>query len=128
MSYASTMFTLSNINCGLASAVSFMQDRQAGVPPQYATGRLLNNVSNGLWRNSVAYDMQMHGNPVGNNINMFAGYGNPVSNAFGTLGIMSACTPAMFFGCCSTPMFRPMPGPIAFGHFGPGFGCGCFSC
>jgi hypothetical protein len=117
MSFADNMRIWSNINCGLASMVSYGQMRLSGASPYYATAGLFGNLANGVMRNEIAYHMQLMGNPVGNNINMFAGYGNPMSNAIGTLGIMSSCSPWMFFnmGYCN-PMQMYMP--FNFGHFG----------
>ena len=93
MSFADNMRILSNINCGLASATTFLQQKSDGVNPQYATMNLFGNLANGIARNEVAYEMQRFGNPTGNMINMYAGYGNPISNAIGTMGLMGACTP-----------------------------------
>ncbi len=124
MSFAENMRILSNINCGLASSVSYLEQRNAGVPAYNASINLFGNLANGIARNQIAYDMQLHGNPVGNTINMYAGYGNPVSNAIGTMGLMSACSPWMFFNSPSY-MFTPMPGFYA--GLGLGFGSYSFS-
>lgn len=113
MSYASDMRTLSGINCGLQSLVSYIDAKNNGVPAQVATAQFAGNIFNGLARNEVAYEMQRFGNPMGNMINLYAGYGNPVSNTIGTLGLMSACTPWMFFNS-----------PCCYGGFGMGYGCG----
>jgi hypothetical protein len=120
MSFADNMRIWSNINCGLASAVSYGQMRQSGVTPYYATMGLFGNLANGIMRNEAAYYMQRMGNPMGNNINMAVGYGNPISNAIGTMGIMSSCSPWMFFnmGYCN-PMQMYMPFSLG------GFGCFC---
>ena len=101
MGFAETMRILSGINCGLASANTYIGMRTNGVNPGYAAVNLFGNLANGLARNEVAYGMQRMGNPYGNIINSAVGYGNPVSNTIGTLGIMSACSPWMFFnsGC-----------------------------
>ena len=120
MGFAENMRILSNINCGLASAVGYLQQRNMGVSPAYAGGNLIGNLMNGAVRNEVAYEMQKWGNPVGNTINMYAGYGNPVSNTIGTLGLMSACSPWMFFNC---PSYMFCPPPMGFwGSMGMGFG------
>lgn len=120
MGYADNMRILSNINCGLASLVSYGEMRQSGIGADYATMSLFGNLTNGVMRNETAYWMQLMGNPVGNTINMYAGYGNPLSNSIGTLGIMSACSPWMFFNMgCYNPMQMYMPF-----HYG-GFGCFC---
>ncbi|MBR1461170.1 hypothetical protein IJ596_06015 [bacterium] len=106
MGFAETMRIMSGINCGLASGVSYIEQRNNGVNRGYALTNLFGNVANGLARNEAAYEMQKWGNPMGNIINSFAGYGNPVSNTIGTLGIMSALTPWMFFnmpGCYMMP-------------------------
>lgn len=86
MGFAETMRIMSNINCGLASTVSYLEQRTSGVPAGYAGINLFGNLANGIARNQVAYEMQLYGNPVGNTINMYSGYGNPVSNTIGTLG------------------------------------------
>ncbi len=110
-SYANNMRILSNINCGLASMNTFLEQKANGVSSPYASMALFSNLANGVARNEIAYDMQRHGNPVGNTINMYAGYGNPVSNAFGTTALLSACNPWMFFNCYSClPPMMPMCG------------------
>lgn len=122
MSFADTMRIWSNINCGLASATTYLAQRQNGVPAGYAAVDLMGNLANGVARNEVAYQMQQYGNPVGNHINMYAGYGNPVSNTIGTLGLMSACSPWMFFNSysyCYPPM--PMFGGGFYSGIGMGF-------
>jgi hypothetical protein len=115
MGFADTMRVWSNINCGLASMNTYFQQRSNGVNTQYATMNLFGNLANGITRNELAYGMQLHGNPSGNMINMFAGYGNPVSNTVGTLGILS-CTPSMFFN--AMPYCMPMYGSVGMGGFG----------
>lgn len=117
MGFAENMRILSNINCGLASGVSYLEQRNQGVPAQYASMNLFGNLANGIARNEVAYGMQKFGNPVGNTINMYAGYGNPVSNAFGTYALMGAVSPWMFFNSPGY-MFSPMP----MGFYGGGMG------
>ncbi len=110
-SYAKTMFTWSNINCGLASIVSLIDQRNNGVPAGQAALNFAGNITNGIGRNAVAAHMQMHGNPMGNLINSFAGYGNPYSNFIGTTALMG-CSPSMFFGCMPymTPFYFPFFG------------------
>jgi hypothetical protein len=112
MGFADTMRVWSNINCGLASMNTFLWQRNNGVNTQYATMSLFGNLANGIARNEWAYGMQLHGNPAGNMINMFSGYGNPVSNTVGTLGLMS-CSPWMYFNCMPTVGF----------YSGMGFAC-----
>ena len=133
MGYADTMRIMSNINCGLASAVSYLDQRTNGVPAGYAGLNLFGNLANGIARNEVAYEMQLYGNPMGNTVNKFAGYGNPVSNTIGTLGLMSACmfNPWMYFNSCNY-FYNPMPmmGGGYFAGMGMGFnpmmgGMGC---
>lgn len=120
MGFAENMRILSNINCGLASGVTYLEQRTNGVAPQYAAMNLFGNLTNGIARNEIAYGMQRFGNPVGNTINMYAGYGNPVSNAFGTYALMGAVSPWMFFNSPSY-MFSPMPMGF-YGGMGMGFG------
>ena len=123
MSFAENMRILSNINCGLASATTYLEQRLNGVPAGYAGINLFGNIANGVARNQVAYEMQLYGNPVGNTINMYSGYGNPVSNTIGTLGLMSACTfnPWMYFNSCNY-FYNPMP--MMGGNFYSGMGMG----
>lgn len=111
-SFAKNMFTWSSINCGLASIVSLIQDRNNGVPTGQAAMNFAGNISNGLGRNAVAAEMQLYGNPMGNMINAMAGYGNPYSNFIGTTALMTACSPAMYFGCVPymTPFCSPFGG------------------
>lgn len=97
MSFADTMRVLSNIDCGLSSVVTYMKDKQSGKSPVEATGSLFTNITNGVARNEVAYEMQRHGNSLGNFINMYHGYGSAEANAAGTLGLMTATNPWMFF-------------------------------
>jgi hypothetical protein len=106
MSYADTMRIWSDINCTLASLASFGQQKAEGVPTGAAVSNLFGNVANGFARNEVAYMMQEAGNPYGNAVNTFAGYGNPASNMIGTMALMNACTPWTFFnmGMCCYPM------------------------
>ncbi len=107
------MRTMTGLTCGMQSLVSYIDARQSGVPANVASVNFAGNLFNGLARNEVAYEMQRFGNPMGNLINMYAGYGNPVSNTVGTLGLMSACSPWMFFNT-----------PCCYGGFGMGYGFG----
>ena len=112
MSFADNMRILSNICCGLSSADAYINQRQSGVSTGTATYNLIGNLLNGFARNEVAYGMQMMGNPMGNTINAFAGYGNSFSNAIGTVALLGAnCSPNMFFGMCA-------PMPCTFPMFG----------
>lgn len=141
MGFAENMRILSNINCGLASFNTMMEQRSNGV--NYTTTGLTlgQNLSNGIIRNEMAYDMQKHGNPVGNLVNMYAGYGTPEANTAGTLGMMSAymCNPWGFF---NSPLCSYMCGPMSMtpymsmgmpGYYGgfmsmgmmPSMGCWC---
>ncbi len=96
--FADTMSLWGSINCGLASAVSFINAKNNGVPTTNALADFAGNMANGIGRNMWAADMYKHGNPSGFMINSMAGYGNPYSNFVGTMGLM-ACSPPMFFGC-----------------------------
>ena len=51
MGFADNMRILSNINCGLASATTFLQQKANGVNPQYATMNLFGNLANGIAKN-----------------------------------------------------------------------------
>ena len=120
MSFAENMRIFSNINCALASGVSYLEQKSNGVPTHCAMNNLFGNLANGFARNEIAYDMQCWGNPVGNTINMYAGYGNPVSNTIGTLGILGACSPWMFFNQPSYMFCCPNMG--FYSGMGMGFG------
>ena len=129
MSFANTMNILSNINCFLGSGVSYLEQRKQGVDPSIATCSLFNNIGNGVVRNAIAYDMAKCGNPMGFNVNMAFGYGNPVANTYGTMAMLSVASPWMFFNspyCGMTPCYgggmfgMGMP----YGGFNMGFGYG----
>lgn len=129
MGFADAMRVLSNVECGLASTVSYMNDVKSGVPRPYAAGSLFMNLGNGFARNEVAYEMQLNGCSYGNFLNSIVGYGNPVSNTIGTLGLMSVCSPWMFFNspCCYSPMMGMGMGMYPMGMYGNlGMGGYCF--
>ena len=124
MGFAENMRILSNINCTLASMNSYMTQRSNGVSPQQAQFNFFGNMMNGVARNEVAYGMQRWGNPIGNTINMYAGYGSNEANQFGTMGLLSAnFSPWMFFNCysCMPPMM-PTYG-CCYGMGFPGYFC-----
>jgi len=137
MGYADTMRIMGNINCGLASFGTFMNRLNDGVNPCAAGAELSTNMVNGVARNQIAYEMQRHGNPVGNSINLYAGYGTPEANAFGTYALFSAnLNPWMCFrmyNCCYGPMMprpmMPMYGPyMGMGYMTPYACTGGFFC
>lgn len=113
MSHADFMRTSTGIICGLQSLIAYQNAKADGADPRVATAQFAGNIFNGLARNEVAYEMQRYGNSFGNIMNLYAGYGNPVSNTVGTLGLMSAFTPWMFFNS-----------PCCYGGFGMGYGYG----
>ena len=119
------MRTTTGIICGLQSYNTYLDQKSSGVEPNVAAANLAGNIFNGLARNEVAYEMARFGNPMGNLINMSAGYGNPVSNTIGTLGLMSAFSPWMFFNspCCYGGMGYGMMMP-----YGMNWGMGGFWC
>lgn len=124
MGFAENMRIMSNINCGLASLVSYGEQRTNGVNPQYAAMNLFGNLANGISRNEVAYEMQKQGNSLGNMVNMYSGYGDSIANTLGTLRLMSVCNPWMFFNSYQymppvIPM-RPMVGGF-YANLGLGF-------
>lgn len=122
MGFADNMRTLSNINATLASLVTYGQQRQSGVPAQTAAMNLFGNMANGYIRNDIAYGMQKMGNPVGNTINLYAGYGNPTSNYIGTTALFTAnINPWMMFNCYSYMPPMPMMGGF-YSNMGMGFG------
>ncbi|MBP3821238.1 hypothetical protein J6G99_06305 [bacterium] len=120
MGFAETMRILSGINCGLASFNGYLDAKSSGVDRNTAMYNLFSNIGNGLARNEVAYEMQKMGNPLGNNINMYAGYGSTQANITGTIGLMTACNPWMFF---NSPFLMPYSN-YRFGyHMQNGFWC-----
>ena len=124
MGFAENMRILSNINCTIASVNSYMTQRINGVPPQQAGLNFFGNVWNGYTRNNIACVMELWGNPIGNTINMYAGYGSNEANQFGTMGLLSAnFSPWMFFNCysCMPPMM-PTYG-CCYGMGFPGYFC-----
>ena len=127
MSYASIMKDGCNLLNALACTNTALGAITNGANPTVAITKSLGIFTYGCLRNEIAYDMQCHGNPVGNMVNLYSGYGNTVSNAVGTMGLMSACSPWMFFNCysyCPPPMnfCSPMAGFGGFGVMG-GFWC-----
>lgn len=120
MGHADFMRTFSNINCGLQSVLSYMNQRQSGTTPQVATTNLVGNIFNGAARNELAYDMQKCGISAGNVINSVAGYGNAASNAVGTIGLLSVAPWLYFNSPCSNNYSYNMN----YNYFGPsGFWC-----
>lgn len=127
MSFADNMRILSGINCGMQSFASYLDDKNNGVDPRIAAANFSGNLFNGLARNEVAYEMQRFGNPIGNVINMYAGYGNPTSNMIGTMGLMSACSPWMFFNsgyCYNMTMGYPCMATPPYMGYSPYMGMG----
>ena len=109
MGFAENMRIMSGINCTLASLVSYGEQKQNGASASYAGYNFLGNMLNGFVRNDIAYQMQNWGNPMGNMINMYSGYGNPISNFVGTTALLGAnCSPWMFFGMCQPMCYMPM--------------------
>ena len=134
MGFADTMRILSNINCGLASFNTYMDMRSNGVNKGQALTSLFGNLGNGMIRNEIAYDMQRWGNPVGNVINMYAGYGTPEANYNGMAGLLCANTafmytmsPWMYSRCYSFMPMMTMPMTMNY-NFNYLMGCGGFIC
>ena len=139
MSFASTMRTLSNINCAAASVTSYITDKQSGKSTAESCTNLFANIGNGFARNEAAYTMQKYGNSTGNFLNSVYGYGNAEANTAGTIGLMNAWDSWMFFnamprtisytninyGYPMMPITPMVPGTQVFGM---GFGCGGFYC
>ena len=126
MGFADTMNILSNINCVLSSGVSFLEQKKQGVDTTTATCSLFNNIGNGVARNAIAYDMAKCGNPLGFNVNMAYGYGNPVANTCGTMAMLSVASPWMFFNSpfCGFPSYGFGMGMPFGGMYGGGFNMG----
>ncbi|MBQ8459384.1 hypothetical protein IJ541_04705 [bacterium] len=141
--YASNMRLFGNINCTLASLVNWGEQRQNGVDPQTANFNFFRNMTNGMARNEIAYDMARHGNYTGINTNIIAGYGNERANAFGTTALLTLNDPYFFFamnGCMYPPAMYgthmhhmgmvPPPPPMPMMGMGGFWGCpgGGFLC
>ena len=121
MGFPEIMRTWSNINCALASTNTYLEQRMNGVSRPNAGLNLIGNLFNGVTRNEIAYEMQNYGDPRGNLINGLVGYGNPVSNTVGTLSLMSACTPWMYFNTYSYFTLPPMNCGGFYANMGMGF-------
>lgn len=131
MGLDNTLYTLSNVNAILGSAVGFADARNNGVPVGDALMDFGFNVMNGAIRNEAARDIRRHtGSYLGYAVNSAAGYGNPVANAQGTMGLIGASmvtSPFGIFGCGFNPYMTSSIygcGPFGGGFFGGGCGCG----
>ena len=140
MGYPETNYILSNINAIIGSAAGAIRDRKNGVDPATAAMNYSTNLMNGIFRNSVAYDMRrVTGSNLGFMVNNLTGYGSEAANNAGTVGLMNASVlssmmgpyaggwygggvfgPSMFGGCFTMPMptfgcfsFWPPPLPMA---------------
>ena len=117
MSLSSINYTLSDINAILRSSLRYAYDKQAGDRSGAAELNFGFNVTNGLARNWIARDYQRHtGSYLGYTINSLTGYGNAVSNYYGTMGLSMLTNPFRFGGC------RPMFGGLFWNYgFGGGY-------
>lgn len=100
MGFADTMRILSNINCGLSAINNYNDLRASGNSGALAGAQATSNLFGGLCRNQIAYDMALHGNYIGQDINRYYGYGSEEANASAMMGLMIACSPYMFFNTC----------------------------
>lgn len=133
MGLPETNYILSNINAIIGSTAGALADRNNGVDPSTAAMNYSRNLMNGIFRNTVAYDMRrVTGSNLGFMVNNLTGYGSEAANQAGTAGLMNASVissmagpyagwygggvfgPSMFDGCFAMPMptfgfFAPMP-------------------
>jgi hypothetical protein len=91
MSLENVVYAMSNINALAQSGASYINQRQTGVPADYALQDFSYNVFNGAMRNGMAHQIyQGTGSSLGHLVNIFHGYGNPEANYGGTVGLMGA--------------------------------------
>ena len=106
MGYPENIRALSNITCGLAGFNNYMDRRWCGSGVVSSALGATGNALIGFARNNIAYDMAKSGYTIGQDINMFYGYGTERQNACAMMGLMSVYTPYMFFNsfqyCCPT--------------------------
>ncbi len=120
MGLPETNYILSNINAIIGSTAGAIQARNRGVDPSTASMNFGLNVMNGIFRNSVAYDMRkVTGSNLGFMVNNLAGYGSPEANAAGTSGLMNASVLSSIAG--------PYAGWYGGGVFGPSMFGGYFA-
>ena len=131
MSIDNAIHALSNFNAVMGSVNSMVDAKNNGVPTSDALIDFGFNVTNGVLRNAAAQDIQQRsGSYLGYAINSAAGYGNPVANAQGTMGLIGASmltSPFGIFGCGFNPYMTSTIygcGPFGGGFFGGGCGCG----
>ncbi len=129
MSLDNAIYALSNFNALMGSTMGMVNARNNGVPAGTALMDFGYNIMNGALRNEASREIQRHtGSYLGYAVNSAAGYGNPVSNYYGTVGTMNAAmlsSPFGIFGC--SPFMTSSIygcGPFGGGFFNPGFGCG----
>lgn len=129
MGLDNTLYTLSNVNALLGSAVGFADAKKNGASTGDALMDFGFNIMNGAIRNEAARDIRQNtGSYLGYAVNSAAGYGNPVANAKGTMGLIGASmitSPFGIFGCGFNPYMTSTIygcGPFGGGFFG---GCGC---
>lgn len=131
MSIDSAIYALSNFNALAGSALGAVDAKNQGASAGSALMGFGFNVMNGALRNEAAREIQHHtGSYLGYAINSAAGYGNPVANARGTMGLIGASmltSPFGIFGCGFNPYMTSTIygcGPFGGGFFGGGCGCG----
>ena len=113
MGYNETIYTLSNINCGLASINNYSRNRSNGAGRISSALDAASNLCFGIVRNNMAYDMaQNWGSSYGQTINGCYDYGSAEQNTAAIMGIMSGFSPYMYFNCCrsSAPSFAYIDG------------------
>ncbi len=126
MSLSNAIYALSNINALGGSLLGYSEAKSNGASTGEALTDFGFNVMNGAIRNVWARDIQQHtGSYLGYAVNSAAGYGNPQSNALGTLGLVNATmitSPFGIFGC------NPFMTSMIYNPFGGSFfggGCCC---
>lgn len=133
MSIDNLIYNLSNVNAIMGSAFGYVQDKDSGTCTRDAISNFGMNVTNGLFRNYAAKNIQENsGSYLGYAINSAAGYGNAAANVNGTSALLGATLLTSPYG-----IFGAMPyssiygcGPYGNGFWNGGFfggGCCCKS-
>lgn len=125
MSIDNWIYGLSNINAALGSVMGYVDNKQAGMPTGYALANAGSSLSNGIFRNEMSRQILNHtGSYLGYAVNGAAGYGNPISDYYGTRGTFGAAMLMAPWNFCNPYM---MTSSLYGGFWGGSYfgGCGC---